>query len=360
MKCFGIRLFLLIMLCTPQLITASESGITIIPQPSPHQNILHVHIDLVNTEGETFNNATATIILPEEELSFLRISAGSDGSVTVSPDNKIITWTTDTDSSSKRVHIYIHVHKTGTFTLTTNVIDDQGVSHTYTSNTYSTHFPLMRDTMFIIEQNETLIATLTDLIVSTELPAHPVVKMQVRPNGAFGTATPIILEEPPFLMTYVPALNFKGYDSFEIIGFDENDDIDSSSIFIAVGVEGDPATDYVTFLRQLYNPAPINKRPSTRDINITVDHEETRSIFLKDYSVNYFNTEAPLTYAINTENINFANVTLIDGDTVEYASTIPAGSDGTFVDTMTYSVTDPSGNSVQATITITTQESDPG
>lgn len=361
MRKYNCRIFLfltlptfLILLFTP--CKAVVSGVTIIDQTSPLQNILHVHIDLVNTEEETFNNATTTVILPKEKLFFLRIGNGSDGNVTVSADNQIVTWTTDTVSSSKRLHLYAFIHETDTFTLTADAVDDQGITHTYTSNTFTTHFPLMRNKVFVIQQDETLIATLTDLIVSTELPATPVVTMQIRPNGLFGTAMPTLLQDSPFIMTYIPSPDFRGYDSFEVIGFDENGDMDSSSIFIAVGTEEDPTTDYTTFLRQLYNPNPENKRPSTRDINITIDHGETRLIFLKDYSVNYFNAKQPLTYTIDTQNVNFANVTLINNDTVQYASTIPEGSDSTEVDTILYMVTDPDDNSVQATITVTTQE----
>lgn len=332
------------------LVNANPSGIALQQQVSPLHNLLHVEIDLTNIDSQTFDNVVATVSLPEESLYFIRTDFINSGNFFVTGNffngGQTITWATGNDSqANKQFHFFVFAHAPGTFELTVDVTDNQGVPHFYASNSQTLHFPNVENTTFVIPKNGSIEFNATDTFNLTP-PATTPVRVAVRPNGLYGTATPSSTTASPYAITYTPNVDFVGYDYFTLQAIDANGDADGESVLMVVGIDDGPK-EYAAFLRKTYNPEPEDKAPGAKDFSLTCPVDtQGPPVYLIDYSLDLFNATLPISYSIDTTGITYGTATLIDG-----IFTYVAGNE-TGTDAITYQVVDAKNRFTNATITI--------
>lgn len=324
-------------------------GIAISKVAAPLCNLMQVVVTLVNSSEptSTYNGpASATITLPSG-LTFVRTDGEVVGTVTTS--GQIVTWTIPADNAnmSKTLTFLASATVTGTYTVTGEATDDQGLMHTLsvTPEDVTLNFPHINNGVFAIAKNATLVATLLAQL-DTTTPATTATAIEIQPNAQHGTALPV-LSESPFVVTYIPSPDFVGYDFFTTQASDPCTCTDTASMFIAVGVAGDPATNYATFLQQIYDPTPSSLDPVAKNIQLqSVNVGGTSTVDLRDY-VDLSNSTAPFVYTTGGTP-TYGTASIINSTILKY---VAGGSGGT--DTFSYTVTDADGNASTATVNIT-------
>lgn len=316
--------------------------------PAPLCNIMQIEVALYNTEDPEstyYGPASATITLPAG-LTFVRTVGEYSGEVTTSGQE--VTWTipyTLRAPDQTTLTFFASANIPGFYTVTGQAIDDQGVTHIFeTPEEITLNFPHITNGTYSIAKNGTLVATLLEQLDTTS-PATEATSIQIQPNAQHGTALPV-LSESPFVVTYIPSLDFVGYDFFTAQASDPCTCTDSASMFVAVGVEEDVATNYATFLREIYNPTPSSKMPVASNITLQqIPKENSTSVDLRDY-VDLSNATAPFVYSVD-ENTQFGVAIIVNETILEYTGM----SEG--VDTFTYTVTDDNGNASTASVQVT-------
>lgn len=327
---------------------ATVSGIAIQQQVSPLHNLLHIEIELVNTIGETFNNVDVSIQLPVETLLYLRDDIINSGTKTVSgPLSSKVTWTTgDSLVSNKQYHFFAFSHQPGTFQITGTVTDNQGVLHTYTSNSVTLHTPYVKNEQFSIAKNGVLQFNAADLVITIDSVTTEVTQAIICPKPRYGTITPDSTSTSPFAFTYTPNQDFVGYDFFTVQALDTNGDCDGESIFVAVGIEDDQDS-YVTFLRKLYQPEPEGKAPGAKDFTLSPPISSAISVYCIDYSLDLYHAKQPVVYTIDTTGVSHGTASVDENGVFTYTAGETIGTD-----TIPYRVTDADGRYCDAVITI--------
>jgi hypothetical protein len=326
----------------------STPNLAISMRPAPLCNIMQIVVTLANTEDpvSTYDGpASATITLPVG-LTFIRTQEEHTGTVTTA--GRVVTWTipyTVRNPTEKTLTFFASADVPGSYTVTGQAIDDQGVTHIFsTPESIELAFPHINNGAYTIAKNATLVARLRAQL-DTTTPATTAVSVLIQPNAQYGTALPG-LSEQPFVVTYIPSLDFVGYDFFTAQASDSSTCTDTASIFVAIGVEGNPATSYATFLRDTYNPTPSSQTPVARPITLpTVTINATTTVDLRDY-VYLTNATAPFVYT--TGGTPAHGTASIINDTVLRYLGISEGND-----TFTYTVTDDHGNTSTGTVHVT-------
>ena len=337
------------------LLTLSALKINAVPAPNlvitgqnaPLCNIMQIVVTLTNTEPEStyYGPASATITLPAG-LTFIRTQGEYTGTVTTA--EQVVTWTipyTVRNPSQTELTFLASATDPGLYTVTGQAIDDQGETHVFsTPESIELSFPHINNGVYSIAKNATLVATLLGQLDPTA-PATTAISMLIQPNAQYGTALPV-LSESPFVVTYIPSLDFVGYDFFTAQASDSSTCTDTASMFVAVGVEGNPATSYATFLRDTYNPTPSSQTPVARNITLAeIAVEGSTSVDLRDY-VYLTNATAPFVYTTGGTPTH-GTASIINDTVLQYVGA-SAGAD-----TFTYTVTDDLGRASTATVQVT-------
>lgn len=341
-------IFIVYLLLCSRTFVVAVSGITIQQQTSPLHNLLHIEVQLVNTVGETFDNVELSIQLPIEKLIYLRDDSINSGTKTISgPLSSKIIWATGNSSvSSKQYHFFAFSHQPGTFQITGTVTDNQGVLHTYTSNTQTLHTPYVKNEQFAIAKNGVLQFNAADLVITIDSVTTEVTQAIICPKPRYGTISPDSTTTSPFAFTYTPNQDFVGYDFFTVQALDSNQDCDGESIFVAVGIEDDQDS-YVTFLRKLYQPEPEGKAPGAKDFTLSTPINSEISAYFIDYSLDLYHAKQPVVYTIDTAGVNYGTASVDESGVFTYTAGETIG-----YDTIPYRVTDADGRYCDAVITI--------
>jgi hypothetical protein len=287
-------------------------------------------------DGPTFNNVVLTITLPPQ-LTYERTVGVDDGSVSVS--GQTITWTTGT-ASSKNYSFELIALQAGTYTLTAYVTDNQGTLHPYVSDTVTVVIPTVNNGVYTTPKNQPLTINLADLVVTTSFNSATA-RVMIDPSTLNGVVSPLANNVSPFTVTYTPQEDFVGYDFFTVQAIDALGNESIGSVFIAVGVEGNASTDYVTFLRTIYNPTPSNKSPVATSFvkyivqNATFTADLRQWVYVNNamppvsYSPHSFNSTVNAVVSLNDYNFEYSNPTLLGTDTFFYTITDELGRSST-------------------------------
>lgn len=309
-------------------------------------SLLNGSMLLTNNAGPTFNNVVVTITLPED-IEYVRTSAVTDGQVSVA--GNVLTWITG-ENNIKTYAFTLRAKNPGEYSLIAYVTDNQGTLHPYVSDTATLQFPQINNQAYAIAKNGTLSLNVQDLLVINPPTTTTVTHVLIQPTAQYGTVAPLTNTQSPFALIYTPNTGFVGYDYFTIQALDANGCAALGSVFVAVGVEGDAATNYPEFLRQTYNPVPLEQGPVAMNVTYTIDVGQSINDDLRFY-VDLSRATAPITYALPPfVSSTGAVITLTDGFNFGYNGASQAGTD-----IFNYVVTDTNGHVSTGTITVNVQ-----